>query len=154
MNTDRTGSETFHPCSSVFIRGRIHGLVFVAVVVLIAMTQMAAAHPPLAAIAFVKVEPGGHITLTLVHDSLAFALNDTSQAIGDEAMYALLHGPDDDLVASFQDGRERLGRQLQITVDGRPLSFQVSDSPTVEGARRWQVENVSERLPVKLEFIV
>jgi hypothetical protein len=114
---------------------------------------VAEAHPPLSTIASVKVEQGGHLTLTLSHDSLAFALGDTSQAIGDEAMYALLHGPDVDLAAAYQDGRERFSRQLQISADGSPLAFQLVDSPTLEKARQWQVENVRERLPLKLEFV-
>src|SRR5437016_3082184 len=69
-----------YPCQSVSIRGKL--LLFVSAALwLLASVASAAAHPPLSAIAFVKVEPGGRMTVTLVHDSLAFALNDTSMAI-------------------------------------------------------------------------
>jgi hypothetical protein len=114
----------------------------------------AIAHPPLAAIAFVKVEPGGRLTLTLVHDSLAFALNDTSQAIGDEAMYTLLRGPDEDLAAAFADGRGRIRNQVRFAADGQALAFEIKASPAVEQARRWQVDNPGQRLPLKLEFVL
>src|SRR5947209_5020099 len=116
MNTDRKNLSS-HPCPSLFIRGR---LLFAFALWLISVAP-AAAHPPLSAIAFINLDQRGHLTLSLPHDSLAFALDDTSLAIGDEAMYALLRGPQDDLAAAFQDGRERLQRQLRIEADGRPL---------------------------------
>ncbi len=118
-----------------------------------ALSCPALAHPPLSAIALVKVTDH-HLELTLIHDSLAFALNDTSLAIGDEAMYAILHGPDDDLAAAYEDGRERFARQLQLTADrNQPLS-KLTDFPTLEKARQWQVDNPRERLPIKLDFVL
>src|SRR5215831_147857 len=124
------------PCTSVFILGGTPGFVvhLLLVLLFIGGAAVAEAHPPMATVALVKVEQGGHVTLALSHDSLAFALGDTSVAIGDEAMYAVLHGPDVDLAAAYQDGRERFSRQLQVFVDGAPLSLQLVDSPTLEKA--------------------
>jgi hypothetical protein len=157
MDTDtksRRVDRASDPCSTVSVRGCIAGITLLLVLLLLGGAATAEAHPPMATVALVKVEHGGRVTLTLSHDSLAFALGDTSVAIGDEAMYGLLHGPDGDLAAAYQDGRERFSRQLQMFVDGGSLALQLVDSPTLEKARQWQLENVSERLPLKLEFVV
>jgi hypothetical protein len=133
----------------------IRGLfLFLFLLLWLACVPSAAAHPPMAAVAYVKLEPGGRMTVTVVHDSLAFALNDTSLAIGDEAMYAILHGPDDDLAAAFQDGRERFQSQLAIAADGAALPFTLAQSPTLEKARQWQLDNPAERLPVRIDFVI
>jgi hydrogenase/urease accessory protein HupE len=104
-------------------------------------------------VAQVKVEQDGRLSLTLTHDALAFALGDTPAAVGDEPMYALLHGPDVDLSAAFEDGRERLASRMLITGDGQPISFQLREFPTLDKARTWQKEFPAERLPMKLEFV-
>jgi hypothetical protein len=123
------------------------------VVALLLLSSRALAHPAVSAVAVVKIEPSGRVTITLTHDALAYALNDQPSRIADEPMYALLRGPREDLAAAFADAKGRLTTDMHITVGGAPLAFQLTEWPTVEAAERWQRENPAGRLPVKLDFV-
>src|SRR5206468_3160605 len=82
------------------------------------MTATARGHPPVATAALVKVGDDGQVLITVIHDSLAFALNDTSARIGDREMYALLNGPEQDLAAAFADARQRFASGFHLSADG------------------------------------
>src|SRR4051812_20238959 len=87
----------------------------------LALAFPAGAHPAVSAVAIVKIEPGGRVTVTLSHDALAFALNDQPAKIADAPMLALLNGPRDDLAAALLDAKERLASGMRLTADGQPL---------------------------------
>jgi hydrogenase/urease accessory protein HupE len=128
-------------------------LVAIVWLVVAACIRTADAHPTLSSIALVKVAPDGTVQVRLIHDALAYALNDTSARISDPEMYALLAGPENELAAALQDGKERLQSGMQLMVDGKPLSLEIVEAPTVEAVRRWKIENPSRQLPMKMEFV-
>ena len=70
---------------------------------LISDLHLDAAHPAIAAAADIRITRDGRLTITLTHDSLAFALNEQPAKIADEPMLALLAGPREDLAAAFID---------------------------------------------------
>ncbi len=131
-------------------------------VVLMAPAGRALAHPPLATAALVNIERGNDgqavMTVTVFHDALAFALNDTSTAVGDPAMYALLEGPEADLTAALQDGRERFAIGFHIWADGKPIETRLVKSPDLAGIHQWLNEHTKAgggrpTLPCKMDFL-
>jgi hypothetical protein len=112
----------------------------------------ALAHPAVSAVAIIKVDPAGRVSITLTHDALAFALNEQPLRIDDEAMYALLRGPREDLAAALADAKDRLASGMRLTASGAPVPFTLTAWPTPESVDRWKSENPAGRLPVKLEF--
>lgn len=136
---------------------RIRTLIAVVLVVLaplVAARGAVAFHPPVPTVGLVNVEPGGEVTVRLVHDALAFALNDTSVRVGDAAMYALLDGPDSEIEEAFTDGVARLKVGLRLAADGRPLAFEVIESPSLVGVKEWLKDHPDRRLPCKMDFAV
>ena len=117
-------------------------------------TGTAGAHPTLSSVALVKVTTDGRVRVTLIHDALAYALNDTSARISDPEMYALLAGPENELAAALKDGRERMESGFRLTADGTAVAFQVVEAPSVEAVKKWKAENPERRLPVKLDFVI
>jgi len=125
-----------------------------AVVVLMAWTAGVRAHPVVSTVGLVKVTSDGHVQVTIIHDALAFALNDTSARIGDPPMLALVYGPEEDLAAAFADGRERLGSGMRIWVDGKQTEFQVVQAPDLAAARQWKIEHPTRQLPCKMDYVI
>lgn len=122
-------------------------------------SAFASAHPPLPTVGLVKVTAPQSIqpptvTVTIIHDALAFALNDTSKAVGDQAMHALLNAPDDELRAAFDDGLARMKVGLRLEADGKTLPFEVTDAPSVTSVKQWLADHPDRRLPCKLDFVV
>src|SRR5262245_14707119 len=120
--------------------GRLRVLV-VAVLMLMTGASPARAHPPVPTVAAVTISADGTVVVTLVHDALAFALNDTSARIIDQQMYELLDGPEADLVAAFADGRARFPIGFRLLADGVRVPVEIVEAPGVEGVRRWQRES-------------
>lgn len=114
---------------------------------------VALAHPGVSAVALVKVDSSGRVTITLRHDALAFALNDTPQRIDDDPMYALLDGPAGDLEQAFAAGRSRFLALFELAADGQRIPVELAESPTASAARIWRAENPGRRLPLKLDFV-
>src|SRR5580765_2855805 len=98
---------------------------------LLALVMPVRAHPAVSTVAVVRVDSERHISVTLTHDALAYALNDTSARITDAQMYELLDAPDQDLGAALADGRERFTSAFGLFADGAPIPFQVVETPTV-----------------------
>src|SRR5207253_1959525 len=94
------------------------------------------------------------VEITLTHDALAFALNDTSARVSDPQMYELLDAPEADLAASLQDGKERFASGFRLIADGSELAFEITQWPSLEAVRRWKTENPNRQLPCKLDFVV
>lgn len=125
-----------------------------AAILLLFAASVAAAHPTLSSVALVKVGADGRVRITLIHDSLAYALNDTSARVSDPEMYALLAGPETELEAALKDGRERMESGFRLVADGAPVAFRIAEAPNIEGVRKWKAENPGRQLPVKLEFVI
>ena len=114
----------------------------------------AGAHPPVATVALVDIDKDGAVVIHVVHDALAFALNDTSLRIGDREMYALLEGPEEDLAAAFADGRERFIAGFHLTSAEREVPLTSLEAPDLASLHQWKVEHSGRTLPCKLEFVV
>jgi hypothetical protein len=114
----------------------------------------AAAHPPVPTVGLIKVTPDGAVTVTIIHDALAFALNDTSVRVGDPAMFAFIDGPQAEIIAGFDDGLARLKVGLRLTVDGSPLSYEATEAPSLTALKQWLTEHPDRTLPCKMDFVV
>jgi hypothetical protein len=125
----------------------------IAAILLAAHAAIAAPHPPLNAVAFLVVDRAGTVTLTLHHDALAFALDDTSLNIPDDPMYELLDSPDSQLRATLEDTRARFLRRTRLEADGAPLPLEITEFPSVAAIRQWEREHPSRRLPIKLDIV-
>lgn len=133
---------------------RIVLLVIAALAAVLAWPGAALAHPAVSAVVIVKVRDGGAVTITVYHDALAYALNDTPMRISDAQMYALLDAPDDELAATLQDGRERFEGAFDLFADGKPLAFNLARAPNVDDIHTWLAENPSRTLPCRLDFVI
>lgn len=125
--------------------------VLIAALLLLARPLMA--HPAVSAVAVVKVEPGGRVTVTLTHDALAFALNEQPLKIADAPMLALLSGPREDVGAAFADAKERMQSGLRVTVDGAAVPLSLVAWPQAEVALQWKAGHPSNPLGVKQDFV-
>lgn len=112
-----------------------------------------ATHPGTSATALIKIDATGHVAITLRHDALAFALNETPQRIGDAPMYELIDGPDEALTHCFADARDRFATLFDLSADGRRVEVEIVASPTTAEVRAWQREHPDRRLPVRLDFV-
>jgi len=112
------------------------------------------AHPPVSTIALMTIHADGGVHLTLIHDALAFALNDTSARIADPEMLALLHGPEEKLTVALADGRERLQSGLALRADGLPVPITIVEAPNADTTRRRAAEHASYPLPCTMSFVI
>lgn len=108
-------------------------------------------HPPVPTVATVGIDADRSITITILHDALAYALNDTSKRIGDAQMYALLKGPAHDITAACADARQRLAISTKLTAEGVAIPVEVTQSPTLESILEWKTDHPDLRLPCKME---
>jgi hydrogenase/urease accessory protein HupE len=113
----------------------------------------AAAHPPVNALAVVKVTPEGGWSLTLTYDALAFALNDTSQNIPDGPMFELLDGPEDALAEAMGRTKGRFEALCRLAVDGAEVPVVVAAAPTGHDVKAWREKRRGMALPVKLDLL-
>ena len=141
-------------CGAENVRMRARALFWcmcVAVVSVLA-SRIAHAHPGVSAVAIVKVERTGEVSVIVRHDALAFALNDLPQTIADEPMYALLDGDPAYQDETFADAKERFDSQFEMWADAHRLDVEMRAFPTGTDLRTWRSQNPHRRLPVKLEF--
>lgn len=135
--------------------GRISAI-FAAVVAVLVAAAVARAHPALGTVVSVHVvqTPNGPmIEAVVLHDALAYALNDTSTRVSDPQMRGLLEGPREELAAALQDGRERFASGFWIEVDGERLAIELVVTPTVEHVDQWRLDSPAMPLPCKGEFV-
>jgi hydrogenase/urease accessory protein HupE len=99
------------------------------------------------------VDDAGNLTLTLRHDALAFALNETPQNIADEPMLELLSSSDEEIAATFQEARNRFLRLTALLADDGPVSLDIVEFPTASVVREWQREHPQCPLPLMLDII-
>ena len=121
---------------------------------LCALRNVAWGHPPVATAAIVNITDDGQVIVTVYHDALAFALNDTSARIADREMYALLDGPRANLEAAFADGLDRFRSGFHLTVNGVDVPFEVAEFPSIKGVVQWKSEHSGPALPCKMDFVV
>ncbi len=119
---------------------------------LVGLAARAAAHPPVDAVATVRVSATNELTIVVMHDVLAFALNDTSRNIPDGPMFELLAGPDEALDRALAEARQRFATLCVLTVDGARVPLEVVAAPTLADVRDWQRRRRWYPLPVRLEM--
>jgi hydrogenase/urease accessory protein HupE len=127
-----------------------------ALAVLILTPRLASAvclHPPLSAIAILRVDETGSVTLTVHHDALAFALNETPQNIADEPMLELLDSGDEDLAATLREARQRFIRLSSVTANGVSLPLEIIEFPSAASIRDWERQHPQRRLPVSMDIV-
>lgn len=118
--------------------------------------NVARAHPGVATTAVCTVQPGvgdagPRLSIVIHHDALAFMLNDTSKAISDGPMNALLDDPSDvELERLASDARERFETLTVVEVGGQRLPAIVEHAPSVADIRAWAATK-KPRLPVKMD---
>lgn len=132
------------------------GAMFAAIAAVMLAAAMACAHPALGTVVSVHVvqtPDGPMVEAVVLHDALAYALNDTSARVSDPQMRGLLEGPREDLEAAFQDGRERFATGFWILADEQRLAIELVVTPTVEHVDRWRHDSPAMPLPCKAEFV-
>ena len=132
---------------------RLCGFILMAMS-LLALTSAAWGHPPASTAALINIADDGRIVITVVHDSLAFALDDTSTNISDRDMFGLLDAPESRQAEAFADGLDRFKHGFHLQVDRSELPFEVTQSPSVAGVRQWKSEHSGRTLPCKMDFVV
>lgn len=132
------------------------GAILVAVVAVLVAAAVARAHPALGTVVSVHVvqtPEGPMLEAVVMHDALAYALNDTSARVSDPQMRGLVEGPREELVAALQDGRERFASGFWIIADGERLAIELAVTPTVEHVDQWRLDSPAMPLPCKGEFV-
>lgn len=117
---------------------------------------VARAHPALGTVVSVHVvqtPDGPMVEAVVMHDALAYALNDTSARVSDPQMRGLVEGPREELAAALQDGRERFASGFWIVADGERLAIELVVTPTVEHVDQWRLDSPAMPLPCKGEFV-
>lgn len=118
-----------------------------------ATTVSASLHPPLSTVAQVDIERDGTMTVVVTHDALAFALNDTSAAVDDQQMLALLDGPEAEVTVAFDDGRKRFTLGFHLRADNQPIVTQLEKSPDLQALRDWLAKHPQRNLPCQMDFV-
>ncbi|MFI4917858.1 MAG: hypothetical protein ACIAS6_15295, partial [Phycisphaerales bacterium JB060] len=121
------------------------------------LAARAIAHPTLATMAIIDVtrdDAGGVVEVRVLHDVLAYALNDTSAAVLDYQMYELLEAPRETLEAALTDARERFEGGFWVLADGQRVACELVRGPTIESVDAWREENPTLRLPMAMEFVL
>jgi hypothetical protein len=132
------------------------GAMLAAVVAVLFAAAVARAHPALGTVVSVHVvqtPDGPMVEAVVMHDALAYALNDTSARVSDPQMRGLVEGPREELAAALQDGRERFASGFWIVADGERLAIELVVTPTVEHVDRWRLDSPAMPLPCKGEFV-
>jgi hypothetical protein len=118
------------------------------------LAPAAAAHPGHQSGAVLTVAPDGRVIVRVSVDALAFALNDRSRDVPDEAMRGLLEGPEADLRAALEESHARFVRLTELEVGGEPVALAVVSAPTLETVRAAPAGSDGRpRLPVHGEFV-
>lgn len=110
-------------------------------------------HPPVDALAALRLDGSGGLTIELTYDALAFALNDTSVNIPDGPMFELLNGPQDVLEKSLADARSRFVTLCVLEAGGVRVPVEVTTAPTAADVRDWRARRRGNPLPVKLQLL-
>ena len=132
----------------VFLLTRI--LAFALLLLAFLTGPPANAHPAFFTAARATVHADGAVRITLSCDILAFALNDTSERIGNEPMEALLSGPRDELERRLLDARERLRRGTVTFAGAAEVAPETVRVPDVTEIEAWKRAS-GPPLPVVLE---
>ncbi len=139
------------PCRRSWLRARA-AILCAVVATLACFGRVALSHPPVATAAIVKVDRSGAIDITLVHDVLAFALNDQSQNIPDGPMFELLNGPDRILAAALREAATRFESLTILSADGKRVPVRVVSYPSAAEVLERKARKPDYPLPIKLEL--
>jgi hypothetical protein len=95
--------------------------------------------------ALATITANGDVTITITLDIISYALNDTSERIPDDAMNALLDGPEPDLREALTDASDRLSKATHLT-PGAPITS--IHFPSTTDIQNYLKTNPHPRLPV------
>lgn len=116
-------------------------------------TAVAQAHPAVAAYAIVNIRANGRVQVSVHHDALAFALNDTSRSIGDQAMLDLLAGPHEELERTMNEGRDRFDHLFSLRADDTPVRAHVTIAPSAGSVLEYREAAIGPVLPIKMDIV-
>lgn len=108
---------------------------------------LAGAHPANVAASLAKVKPDGTYSVRIRFDLLALATGATPSDADDEAMNALLDGPDANLKSALADAESRFRSGFAILGAGTPSAPDAIPFPTVDEIRRYLKDDPRPRLP-------
>lgn len=123
----------------------LRGLLLLLVAVL---TTAAFAHPANVPYSLAKVAPDGTFSIRIRFDALAFATGASPKDADDDAMNALLDGPETALRDALANAAGQFRRGFVIGNGGQ---IDHLDFPTVAAVRRFLAADPDPRLPVMLE---
>ncbi len=126
----------------------------VLVLALFWLSELALAHPPIETSADVQVTETGAITISIVHDALAWAHGSTSQAMSSFDYLSMLNGSEEDLGAALRAANDRFQAEFLLLVDGQQARFEVEQSPSVEAVRRWKLDHAGVLATCALPIVV
>jgi hypothetical protein len=129
------------------LAGRARWAVFL---LLMAAGWPLAAHPAYLTSAVATIQRDGRFEVRVRFDTLAFALNDTSDRMPDPPMNALLDGPRAELERRMTAARVHFMRHFQLEANGRPVAIAALHFPTTDDVLAWKAANHEPRLPVLL----
>lgn len=124
------------------------------VAVLLASAAAARGHPPVSTVVRLEVAPSGGVTVTIVHDALAFALEKTSAEVSDAEMQAFLRATHQQKDAAFLSGRERLLRGTELNAGGVPVVLDLRESPSTERLWEWVGGGQQRSFPCTMSFVL
>lgn len=136
------------------MRGKIVGLYAYIVIFgafLTCLPQVSNAHVARMTSATATISPDRHVKLSITLDAISYALNDTSERVSDDAMNALLDGPEKDLSAALAGAKDRLLHATYFNDNGTVDSVSF---PTVDDIHAYLKKDPQPRLPVVLTATV
>jgi hypothetical protein len=120
-------------------------LVLVGILAVVSFASVAGAHVARMTSAAATVASDGRVSVVVTLDVLSYTLNDTSERTGDDAMDALLDGPEAALRDALSSAQARLLRGTQLAGGGAVDSVRF---PTVDDISAYLKTNPEPRLPV------
>jgi hypothetical protein len=119
---------------------------FWALLLMFVCVSAAGAHTARMTSAVATVSADGAVSVGVTFDVIAYALNDTSERIGDDAMNALLDGPPSELQAALADASDRLLHAAHLA----PGTVTSVSFPTLADVQGYLKTDPHPRLPVIL----
>ena len=139
-------------CSRPDLRLRRKLAVVISMLTLLG-SAAAVAHPGFDTVALARVDESNRVHITIVHDALAFALNDRSDKVPDSEMLRFLSATAAEQQATIDDARGRFLDQFRVIADSQPIDFALLEFPSVDAIQqRWR-GTPNPKLPVKMDIV-
>lgn len=132
-------------------KGRVEAFRGFLLLLFTLLSVLSFAHPANVPYSLAKVSPDGKVSLRIRFDAIAFATGTSPKDADDEAMNALIDGPETALRDALAEAAGRFRRGLLI---GNGGEIDQLDFPTVAAVKRFLADDPNPRLPVMLEAVV